>query len=59
LKGSRYQSWSWTIAPAPGFWVGFACQRVFMSCENDPLQAPFVPLPASSPPRYTEGTTHR
>jgi len=61
FSGSRYQSWAWTVAPAPGFWAGrgqLGHQRAFRSCASDPSHWPLVPVALRSPPRDTGGTTH-
>jgi len=55
--GSRYQYWTWTVAPGPGFWDGLAVQRAFRSWDGLPLQLPLLPLRGVSPPRWTGGTT--
>ena len=56
LRGSRYQSWSWTVAPAPGFLNGLALHSALRSCEKVPSQNPaVVPEAFRKPARCTGG----
>src|SRR5688572_6186800 len=61
LSGSRYQSWAWTTAAAPGFLAGFGHvghQSALRSRANEPSHRPIVPTPVMVGVRTTGGTTH-
>src|SRR5688572_9915672 len=61
LSGSRYQSWAWTVAPIPGFfmnWEQLGHHRALKSIVKRPSHSSGVPVPSCSPVRRTGGSTH-
>ena len=61
-SGSRYQSWAWTTAAAPGFLAGFGQlghQSALRSSANEPSHRPMVPTPDVVEVRTTGGTSAR